>query len=264
MLLVLFLFLLYLFLICPRIPRRNIDHLRSFDYAHRGLWDKDKPENSIPAFLAAVHAGYGIELDVQLTKDHQPVVIHDQDLVRSCGLHADIHQFTLKEAQNLPLSGSNASIPSLEDALRIIDGQVPVIVEIKNCRDIHSLCASTAALLDQYHGPFCIESFNPIAVMWFRMHRPSWIRGQLAFSLHGRKYPKKLSYLLLSTLIQNVLGRPDFLAFDVATDQSFPFFLVQHLFHPWTVGWTIQTDETWKRCREKYDLIIFEAIRPEK
>lgn len=246
------------------MPSRSISEILPFDYAHRGLWGPTAPENTLPAFEAAVQAGYGIELDVQLTKDHEVAVFHDNDLYRCCGIHADIHQITLQDAQQYKVCGSSQSIPSLSDVLQCIDGQVPVILEIKTCRDIYLLCQKTADLLEKYHGAFCIESFNPMAVRWFRIHRPGWIRGQLVFSIYGKKYAKKPAYFLLASLLQNVLGRPDFLACDVEADRGISISIVKHLFHPWTMGWTVRSQQDYARCSGQFDLIIFESFLPEK
>ncbi|MBQ7865592.1 MAG: glycerophosphodiester phosphodiesterase, partial [Clostridia bacterium] len=79
-------FALYLFLIFPNLPRRDVRHLQGYDYAHRGLWNATLPENSMAAFRNAVAHGFGMELDVHLTKDDQLVVFHDDSLLRMCGV----------------------------------------------------------------------------------------------------------------------------------------------------------------------------------
>ena len=261
-LVLLFLVLLYLYLIRPRFPRRDLNAFRSFLYAHRGLWNAEMPENSLPAFRAAVDHGYGIELDVQLTGDHQLAVIHDRDLMRMCGQQANIQRITLEEAKCYSLADTTETIPSLEEVLAVIGGRTPLIIEIKSCPEIKLLCEKTACLLDHYPGLFCVESFHPAAVAWFRKHRPDWIRGQLAFSPIGGKYPKKPMYWGLSTLIQNVMGRPDFIAYDTETENNVPFIVIRKLYHPWTAGWTISNQGEFERCREKYDLLIFERFLP--
>ena len=67
------------------MPSRSISEILPFDYAHRGLWGPTAPENTLPAFEAAVQAGYGIELDVHMTSDGHLVVFHDDTLKRMCG-----------------------------------------------------------------------------------------------------------------------------------------------------------------------------------
>ena len=86
------LILLYVFLLIPRLPRRDMSALTKVDYAHRGLWNAQRPENSLSAFRSAVDAGYGIELDVHRTKDGVLVVHHDDNLKRVCGVDRRIAQ----------------------------------------------------------------------------------------------------------------------------------------------------------------------------
>ena len=124
----------YLFCIKPNKPRMDkMKPFYNYYYAHRGLHDKkSRPENSIPAFQNAVSHGYGIELDVQKTKDHVLVVFHDEDLQRLCHVNKKLYQCTYKELQKYSLRGTKERIPRLKDVLKAIDGKVPLIVEIKS------------------------------------------------------------------------------------------------------------------------------------
>ena len=76
---------LYLLMIMPRVVHKpdRLPHV-GVRYAHRGLHDNTSmaPENTMAAFKKAVDAGYGIECDVQLTKDGIPVIFHDFTLAR--------------------------------------------------------------------------------------------------------------------------------------------------------------------------------------
>ena len=101
--------------------------------AHRGLFDNENgiPENSIPAFKRAVDQGYGIELDVQLTMDHKLVVFHDESLRRLCRADRLLRDCTYAELQEYSLGISRERIPLFEDVLKVVDGKVPLIVEVK-------------------------------------------------------------------------------------------------------------------------------------
>ena len=92
----------YLFLIAPRIPKRRLKEPAGL-YAHRGLWNGERPENSLAAFRAATEQGFGIEMDVHLTKDGQLVVFHDDSLQRMCGTEGIITERTLAELKELRL-----------------------------------------------------------------------------------------------------------------------------------------------------------------
>ena len=252
---------IYVFLAFPRLPRRKIDHLAGYDYAHRGLWNDELPENSLPAFKNAVDNDFGIELDVHVTADDQLVVFHDDILDRMCGVSGKVADKTLAELRALHLKGTNCLIPTFDEFLKVVGGKVPLIIEVKSNKRNDLLCSLLWARLQRYEGPYCMESFDPRAVQWFRKNAPQVIRGQLAYG-RGRKKVTLIN-VLLGTLIQNVLGRPDFIAYEAATDNN-PAMWVQRLLRPWLVCWTIHSQADMDRQRSRYDLQIFEGFVPKR
>ncbi|MBR4080640.1 MAG: glycerophosphodiester phosphodiesterase [Clostridia bacterium] len=252
---------LYVFLALPRLPRRSIRHLEGFDYAHRGLWNDELPENSLAAFRSAVEHGFGIELDVQLTADDQLVVFHDNTLERMCGVPGKVTDKTLAELRTLRLNGTEHVIPTFDEVLDAVNGNVPLIVEIKSCKRLALLCRLVRERLAAYGGAYCVESFDPRAVKWLRKNAPEIIRGQLAYG-PGRKKPTVLN-VLLGSLIQNVLGRPDFIAYDSTSDRN-PAMGLQRLLRPTLVCWTIHSQEEMDRQRSRYDLQIFDGFVPKR
>ena len=76
-------------------------------------------------------SGYGIELDVQLTKDGVMVVHHDYDLKRTCGVNKKITDLTYRELCRYRLMGTRERIPRFVEVLREVDGKVPLLVELK-------------------------------------------------------------------------------------------------------------------------------------
>ncbi len=250
---------LWMFLVLPG-KRRDMKELPAYAYAHRGLWDQAHPENSLSAFRRAVEAGYGIELDIQRTRDGRLVVFHDASLKRMCGREGRIQDMTFAELSKLTLAGTDEGIPLFEDVLGITEGRVPLIVELKTCHAYRELCRESAAMLDRYEGLFCVESFDPRIVHWFRWHRPKWIRGQLVYGLTHGKYRKNIPGIFLSSLMMNSLGRPDFLAMDVDTDDSLPFKLVRKLCH--TAAWTVSSRQVMEEKQKLFTLMIFEGFEP--
>ena len=120
----------YLFLVSPRLfgkPDRS--QLKGVLYAHRGLFDNetDAPENSLRAVEKAVENGYGIEFDVQLSKDEVPVVFHDFTLKRMCGVEGKVCDYTVEELQTMTLKDSEQTIPTLEQVLAAVGGKVPLV-----------------------------------------------------------------------------------------------------------------------------------------
>lgn len=188
-------------------------------FAHRGLHDPASgiPENSLAAFRAAVDAGYGAELDVQLSKDGQVVVFHDDTLKRVCGITGKVSDYDYEELQKMQLYGTSETIPLLTDALEIFEkGTGPLIVEIKTGKRNKELCRKTYEILKTYPGVYCVESFNPFIVNWFRKNAPEVFRGQLAEGPGG--YPKTIPRLmahLLSYCRMSFLNKPDFIAYEI-------------------------------------------------
>ncbi|OOY20286.1 phosphodiesterase [Thioclava sp. DLFJ5-1] len=142
--------------------------------AHRALHDYTlgRPENSRGAIRAAIAAGYGIEIDVQLSADGVPMVFHDYALDRLTAERGPVRQRTSAELGAIHLSGTQEGIPTLAEVLKIVDGQVPLLVEIKDQdgalgQQIGPLEEATALLLRDYEGPVAVMSFNPHAVAAF-------------------------------------------------------------------------------------------------
>ena len=163
-------------------PAHKADWLLKTPIAHRGLFDNDNgvPENSLLAFKKAVERGYAIEFDVMLSKDGKVVVHHDHDLQRLSGVDKRLDSLTLTEIQFHTLLESQESAPSLKQVLELVDGQVPVYIEIKreNYAPAGPLEEKVAKILDPYEGRVAVLSFNPNSLEWFAQNAPQYYRGQ--------------------------------------------------------------------------------------
>ncbi|MBE6036178.1 MAG: glycerophosphodiester phosphodiesterase [Clostridiales bacterium] len=210
---------LFTFLVAPG---KSSEALRRPFYgqnlAHRGLHTEDKsvPENSLPAFVDAACKGYGSELDVRMTADGQVVVFHDETLDRVCGVSAKVEDLTWEELKKLRLCGTNYGIPLFSQVLEMVGGRAPLLVELKSCRQKKELCRKVYEMLKAYDGEYCIESFDPSLVRWFKVNAPEVLRGQLASAPEtlgkGKKY---WPALLLGNLLTNFLTRPHFIAYGI-------------------------------------------------
>lgn len=256
--------LLLLSAVLPGRRRDNVPfcHTR---FAHRGLHSNDSavPENSLAAFRRAREYGYGVELDVQFTADRQIVVFHDNTLTRICGVDRRVDEMTYAELQSLQLLGSDQYIPLLDEVLEVLV-DVPLLCEFKPMRSYTdtTLCEAALSHLQQYKGPWCVESFNPFMMRWFRKNAPEVRRGILSKRFEkGEVEPALRSPL--SALMANFLCRPDFIAYQ-HTDHSQPFFRFCRLFRPTTMAWTIRTQQEEDRAKVRFDTIIFEGYLPEK
>lgn len=261
--LILLLIAAYLFAIVPGHRRINAEPLKNRDYAHRGLWNAERPENSLAAFAAARDAGYGIELDVHLTADGCLVVHHDDSLKRMCGKDIKIGSSTREEVCACRLKDTDEHVPTFDEVLAVVDGRIPMIVELKTENNVDALCRAVEERMRRYDGVWCMESFDPRAVRWFRRHASEIIRGQLANggSILKAKPGKRRDILVLKSQLGNALGRPDFIAYQAATDNNLPMKLVR-LMRPLLVCWTIRSQEMMDRQRSRYDIQIFEGFIP--
>lgn len=259
----------YLLAIMPRVLNKpDLSIFREKLFAHRGLHDNatQAPENSMAAFRKAIDAGFGIEMDVQLTRDGIPVVFHDFTLQRACGVKGKVNQYTFEELQQFHLFSSEEKIPKFEDFLQLVRGRVPLIVELKIERFNIALCPAVDRLLSQYQGAYCIESFNPRGLRWYRRKRPQVVRGQLAqiFGRHRKKgnLHVDLTLWILSNLLLNFLTRPDFIAYDWNDYPALSRRLCRRLYRSKSVAWTIRSQSQLQRMQKEFDVFIFESFIP--
>lgn len=261
------LLMLYLFLIAPRMWKKpDRTPLLNILYAHRGLFDNktDAPENSLPAFQKAVEAGYGIELDVQLSKDGVPVVFHDASLKRMCGVEGNVWDYPLSELKQLKLADSNAEVPTLAEVLDVVDGKVPLIIEYKLYVPQTKVCRLVNDLLRSYTGAYCIESFHPLALLWYRRHRPDVVRGQLCMEFWNEdKYRGNPFFFVLSYLVTNAAARPDFIAYKHSDASNLSFRLTKRM-GALSVAWTIKSQTQLEEAKKHFDLFIFDSFIPKK
>ena len=204
------------FLTAPaRLDRTRKEAFIRRNYAHRGLHDNDKriPENSEAAFRAAAERGYGIELDVRLTADNEPVVFHDDDLDRMCDSPGRIDETTTEELAAMHLRGTTETVPTLNQALDAVDGRTPVIIEIKHGHNDKLLCEKVLERIDSHAGHFCIQSFDPRILCWFRKNAPDIVRGQLICSPEElrQELPASLAFVIRQA-ITNLFTRPHYIA----------------------------------------------------
>jgi len=257
---------LYLLAIMPRMIRRPDTSLfKKVYFAHRGLHDNagDAPENSMAAFKKAVEAGLGMELDVQVTKDGVPVIFHDFKLERICGAEGKIVNHTYDELQAYTLCQSQERIPKLSELLEMVDGRVPLIVEIKAETADVSCCVIIDKLLHAYRGAYCIESFNPLVLTWYRRYHNDVLRGQLADGFIKSGEFKGFLYVLLQNLLLNWMTKPDFVAYNHKYEKCLSRRLCRKLYHNLAVAWTIRSSSELAQAVDKFDLFIFDSFTPQ-
>ena len=243
---------LYFFAICPANGKKAA-HFDGKYIAHRGLHGGIIKENTREAFEKAVKLGYGIELDIQLSSDKVPVINHDYDLKRVFGVDKKVSSLTVRELRMI-------GVPTLKEVLEIIDGKVPLVAEIKGESFDIEVCEKAAELLDNYDGIYCVESFNPMHMRWFKKNRPQVVRGQLSTAFGKRDNKKGLLHQLLRHLLLNFLSRPHFIAYEYkyrSVSARLCALLGAHM-----VCWTPQSADDVNNAKKYYKTFIFEGYEP--
>ncbi|WP_412504193.1 glycerophosphodiester phosphodiesterase family protein [Roseovarius sp. SYSU LYC5161] len=151
-------------------------------FAHRALHGPGRPENSRSAIDAAISAGYGIEIDLQLSRDGQAMVFHDYALDRLTGARGPVRQHSAQDLSAIQLNGSEEGIPTLRQVLDQVAGAVPLLIEVKDQdgalgADVGPLEEAAAACLADYPGPAAVMSFNPHSVARMGQLLPDLPRG---------------------------------------------------------------------------------------
>ncbi|MBE6009167.1 MAG: glycerophosphodiester phosphodiesterase [Lachnospiraceae bacterium] len=270
LIIVLILIAAYLFMVCPNVNQKRKKRLRPFTetyVAHRGYFDNasDAPENSLAAFSKAVENGFAVELDVQLTSDRKLVVFHDSDLKRMCGDDRVLRECTYEELQKLTLANSQEKIPLFSEVLSVIDEKVPMVIEIKGEFEPDVIAVHLAKEMEGYQGIYCIESFRPKALMWYRKHHPEVLRGQLSTDAFRDKEGKRLNPIIKfvgTNMMCNFLAKPDFIAYNHKHVTQPAFLLCCWMFPVMRFAWTIKDQKELRRARKFFHVFIFDSFDP--
>ena len=175
--------------------------------AHRGLHNKELNilENTLEAFKNAMNYNYAIELDVQLTKDEQVVVFHDYNLKRMTGKNIYMNDITLNELKKITLKGSFSTIPTLKEVLNLVNGKVPLLIEIKNEGKVSKLEDKLIDVLNGYNGKVMLESFNPFVVKYLKKNT-NYLCGILICRMYNSIKGKIIGSILNLLLLLNILN----------------------------------------------------------
>lgn len=227
-------------------------------FAHRGLWSLEgAPENSLAAFDAAASAGFGIELDVRLSRDGEAVVFHDDTLDRMTEQTGKVRDRTSADLAELRLLGGDEPVPSLEQVLGVVAGRTPILVELKTRVGEHGpLEARVAARLSAYAGPAAVLGFNPDALLALRAAAPGVLIG-----LNAAPHVDENADVVApdpSRVLRHVdRVRPDFLSLGKAA-------LTERRPHPTLpiVAWTLRSPDELASVRPHCDAFMFEGLRP--
>lgn len=258
----------WLFLIAPG-DNEKMEQLKSVRYAHRGLHgtvggEEFAAENSMTAFKRAKEHGFGIELDVRVSKDGEVVVFHDETVDRVTGGEGRVSDLTLDELKALSLMGTEDTVPTLKEVLELIDGAVPLLVEIKEKALDHTISEKTAEVLKGYEGELLIESFSPLAFGAIKKHLPKVPRGFLADKHTNYEKTRTLLHRIIQRFLMNFIARPSFIAMNLKTPTLFPMPVIKAIFKTPMIAWTVRSrEEEIEAYKNGFSGVIFENYIPE-
>ena len=247
-----------------RTNHPELPGLRGWKYAHRGLHNAQRPENSMAAFRAALDHGYGIELDIHLMKDGNLAVIHDCSLKRTTGSDAKITDLTVGDLENYRLNDTEEKIPLFKQVLELYAGKAPLIIELKSDNNAKELVTAAVAIMEGYEGPYCMESFDPRVIYELKKQAPQIIRGQLAmdnFKEKDQNVGVAIKWLLTNNAV-NFLTMPDFVAYRFADRERLANKLARNFWGLQGVTWTLKSQEEFDTAVAEGWLPIFEGFTP--
>lgn len=222
--------------------------------AHRGLWEGSIIENSLPTYELAVKKGFPIEIDLYSTKDGEIVCFHDDCLYRMTGEKGYIYEKTLSELKSLSLKNTDQKIPTLKEVLRLVNGKVPLLIELKDQPD-KSYISHVVKILKNYKGEFAIQSFNPLYLIKTKKFAPNFVLGIL-----GTSTPPKDKNFIVKKIVKNLslnfLIKPDFISYNfeglpIKNPRKLPL-----------LAWTITDKEQASTALKFANNIIFEKFSP--
>lgn len=256
--------LIYAFVFMIYTPHKRIQKASWMKghFSHRGLFTQDQkiPENSLVAFRHSLQAGYGIELDIVLSSDDQIMVFHDDDLVRACSVHKNINECRYEELKSLTLFNTQETIPTLTEVLDVVQGKVPLMIELKTTTQRKRIVTKLKHCLESYQGPYTCVSFDPLIVLELKKMMPSVLRGQLMEPSLKKKNFSLAKRLILHFGLLNGMTRPDYLSVHVHHRN------ITYRINRWLKGfgvvWPVNSKELEKTCQNDCDMIIFEHYQP--
>ncbi len=219
--------------------------------SHRGIYDNKKIfENTLPAFKKALSKGYTIELDIHLTKDNNMIVFHDYNTKRMTNIDKVVEESTYQELNKQKI----LHIPTLEEVLKLVNGKVPLLIEIKQNQKVGPLEKKLMDILKKYNGQYAIQSFNPKTIYWFKKNNPNVIRGQLSYSNHSYNPIKRF---IFRKMFFNLITKPNFISYrynDLTIKQINKYRKKGIII----IAWTINSKKNYEKYKDIYDNLICE------
>lgn len=244
--------------------RDAFDWLTARPIAHRGLHDSAHGvvENTLAAARAAIAKNYAIECDLQLSRDSEAIVFHDETLTRLIGINGDIADYDAAELTSLHYRGADACVATFADLLDAVASRVPLIVELKSRFDgDERLSLRAAALAETYAGPLAFQSFDPQMLRQLRARRTTRPLGLIGEADYRAEDWPELDAATRDRLDDVQEMQLDFLAWNV---HDLPHALPQRCAKQGLqiLAWTIRSAADRVHAAKWADQIIFEGFEP--
>lgn len=234
----------------------SLDWLTARPITHRGLHDVSDGvyENTLSAFKRAIAGNYAIECDLQLSADCVPMVFHDYSLDRLCGLNGDVRAKLASELSALRIGGSDDHIPTLAETLRLVKGQVPLIIEFKGReKDDDGFAGAVLDDLEGYQGEVALMSFD----------------HHILRDLHALKCPYPLGLTAKGKEPETFFTHEEALSFGVKfisysiKTLANPFIEAQRKKNMPIISWTVRNEDQKAHSDAYADQITFEGFNPD-
>ena len=217
--------------------------------AHRGIHNKYIKGNSLVAIDMSIMKNYPVEFDVTLTKDNVVILCHDNFI--KCGNK----NFIISNHRYEELKNVCHELVTLEEVLKLVSGNVPLLIEIKPYTKGNKIEKEVVKLLDGYNGYFAIQSFSPFIIYWFKKNRPNYIRGQLLTNIYNYNFIVNSVY---KYMLFNKFTNPDFICYNI---KGLPNKQIKNARKTKPViGWTVKKESQIKEYDKYCDNFICDNI----
>ena len=218
---------------------KDIKFLTEKLIAHRGLHSKDIIENTIPSFIKAMELGLAIELDIHILRDNTIVIYHDYNLKRLTNVNNTIENLTYPQLSKIKIK-KLYHIPTLKKVMNIINGKVPILIEIKTIKLNEVFLKILLEQLSKYQGKIAIQTINPLVIKWLYKHKITYPLGLIIINKINYKILKKYQKMI------------DFIS---VYKKNLPFKTKKIV-----IGWTIKNIKELNKYKQVSDNLIVENI----
>ena len=218
---------------------KDLKFLKQNLIAHRGLHSDKSIENTLSAFIKAMDKGYTIELDIHILKDDTIVIYHDFNLKRLTGVNKTIEKLSYPQLSKIKIK-NKYQIPTLIQVMNIINGRVPLLIEVKTIEKNNLFLEKLVELLNNYKGLFAIQSLNPLVIEWFYKNKKNYPLGLIIINDINYKILKKYTKMI------------DFISI---YKKHLPFKSKKII-----IGWTIKNKKELEKYKPLSDNLIVENI----